>query len=41
MPEQVEEKIKRQRLDILQELLSGMQLKFNRECLGQNHAGFV
>lgn len=35
MPEQVEEKIKRQRLDILQELLSGMQLKFNRECLGK------
>ena len=35
MPEQVEEKIKRQRLDILQELLSGMQLKFNSECLGK------
>ena len=35
MPEQVEEKIKRQRLDILQELLSSMQLKFNRECLGK------
>lgn len=35
MPEQVEEKIKRQRLDILQELLNGMQLKFNRECLGK------
>lgn len=35
MPEQVEEKIKRQRLDILQELLSSMQLKFNRKCLGK------
>lgn len=40
MPEQVEEKIKRQRLDILQELLSGMQLKFNRECLGAKPCRF-
>ena len=35
MPDQVEEKIKQQRLDILQDLLSSYQLKFNEETIGK------
>lgn len=35
MPDQVEEKIKQQRLDILQDLLSSYQLKFNKETIGK------
>lgn len=35
MGNQVEEKIKKQRLDILQELLFSYQLKFNKECVGK------
>lgn len=35
MPGQVEEKIKKQRLDILQDLLFSYQLKFNKESVGK------
>lgn len=34
MPNQVEEKVKKERLDILQNLLFDYQAKFNRECVG-------
>lgn len=32
---QVEEKVKKERLEILQNLLFSYQLKFNKECLGK------
>lgn len=35
MPNQVEEKIKKERLDILQDLLFSYQLKFNKESVGK------
>ena len=35
MPNQVEEKVKKERLEILQDLLFSYQLKFNKECLGK------
>lgn len=35
MPDQVEEKVKQRRLDILQELLSSLQFKFNKETVGK------
>lgn len=35
MNNQVEEKVKKQRLDILQDLLFSYQLKFNKECVGK------
>lgn len=35
MPKQVEEKIKKERLDILQDLLFSYQLKFNKESVGK------
>lgn len=35
MPNQVEEKIKKERLDILQNLLFSYQLKFNKESIGK------
>ena len=35
MPNQVEEKVKKQRLEVLQELLFGYQLKFNQQSIGQ------
>lgn len=35
MNNQVEEKIKKNRLDILQNLVFSMQLKFNKECVGK------
>lgn len=35
MPGQVEEKVKKERLDILQNLLFDYQNKFNQECVGQ------
>ena len=35
MPDQVEEKIKKERLDILQELLFSYQLKFNKDSVGK------
>ena len=35
MPNQVEEKIKKERLDILQNLLFSYQLKFNKESVGK------
>ena len=35
MPGQVEEKVKKERLDILQNLLIDYQNKFNQECVGQ------
>ena len=35
MPGQVEEKVKTERLNALQELLSSQQLAFNQKCIGQ------
>lgn len=35
MPNQVEEKIKKERLETLQDLLFSYQLKFNKECVGK------
>ncbi len=35
MPNQVEEKVKKERLDILQDLLFSYQLKFNKESVGK------
>ena len=35
MDNQVEEKVKKERLEILQDLLFSYQLKFNKECLGK------
>ena len=35
MPDQIEEKVKKQRLDRLQELLFSYQLKFNKETVGK------
>lgn len=35
MPDQVEEKVKQRRLDILQEQLSSLQFKFNKETVGK------
>ena len=35
MPNQVEEKVKKERLDILQNLLFSYQDKFNQSCVGQ------
>lgn len=35
MPDQVEEKVKQRRLDILQELLFSLQFKFNKETVGK------
>ena len=35
MPNQVEEKVKKERLDILQQLLFSYQLKFNKESIGK------
>ena len=35
MPNQVEEKIKKERLDILQKLLFSYQLKFNKDSVGK------
>ena len=34
-PEQVEEKVKKERLDILQDKLFSLQLSFNKECAGK------
>ena len=35
MPDQVEEKVKKERLDVLQNLLFSYQLKFNKESIGK------
>ena len=35
MPNQVEEKVKKERLDVLQDLLFSYQLKFNKESVGK------
>lgn len=35
MPDQVEEKVKKERLDVLQDLLFSYQLKFNKESVGK------
>ena len=35
MPMQVEEKVKKERLDILQDLLFSYQLKFNKQSVGK------
>ena len=35
MPNQVEEKVKKERLDVLQDLLFSYQLKFNKESIGK------
>ena len=35
MPNQIEEKVKKQRLDILQDLLFSYQLNFNKETVGK------
>lgn len=35
MPNQVEEKIKKERLDVLQDMLFSYQLNFNKECVGK------
>lgn len=35
MTNQVEEKVKKQRLEVLQDLLFSYQLKFNKECVGK------
>ena len=35
MPDQIEEKVKKQRLEILQNLLFSLQLKFNKESVGK------
>ena len=35
MPNQVEEKVKKERLEILQRLLADYQLRFNKESIGK------